>query len=349
MRAFDGSPAEMPIVPDRADWRSPDEATAERLLSGYGADPGAPREEHALALLLGAAARPATLRELSGEQAAVAAFELAVRRPRSRLRAPAWASFWRTRFSRARRVPVLISCGVLAVAAALSGTAAAGDLPAPLQSMAHSVFGAPAPAPTGPRPSVSRQSPSAGYRARAGASASPPPGLAKARKASASGRARGHKKSGVTVNAQATPGARSSPRPKPTQQASRTAKAAGTESHQVCRLNGTHSCGLSRRVKTTPAPVPPVRQASAPPGPPSRSQVRLSARLGTARAPLRRLPPASSRPAPYRTTGPADRGRFGPRMPGQARPPWGSPACRSARRTPGRARVRCHLGHASTT
>jgi uncharacterized membrane protein YgcG len=183
MTAFNGSPAEMPISRGQTERLSPDEATAERLLSGHGADPCAPPHEQALALVLAAAARPATIRELRGEQAAVAAFEFAVRQSRlgarrrtghlagrNGLRCPGWV-----RGRRPGRVSGLITGGVLALVAALGGTAAADALPAPLQEVAHTVFGAPAPHPVAPRPSVSPGSAPAGSGPNRFASARPAP------------------------------------------------------------------------------------------------------------------------------------------------------------------------------
>jgi hypothetical protein len=161
LTAFDGSPAEMSILPEDADWPSPDDATAERLLSGHGAWPDAPPDVQALALVLQAAARPAMPLELAGEQAAVAAFERAItrRRPRAWLRV-------------AGRVPVLVSGGTLALAAVLGGTAVADSLPAPLQQVAHNVFDAPAPRPAVTAPSaVARPAPEGSSGDRAGAAA----------------------------------------------------------------------------------------------------------------------------------------------------------------------------------
>jgi hypothetical protein len=201
MTAFDGSPAEMPIFPGRTDWPFPDAATAERLLSGHGADPGAASDERELALVLAAAARPATARELSGEQAAVAAFELAISESRSAGRAWTRPGARTRRLPRPRRVSVLVAGGVLALAAALGGTAAANALPAPLQKMAHTVFGAPAPAPAVPRPSVGPGSAPTGNGPRPAASPSPaqsPRAKAAQQKGKAKGKAKGHKKATST-------------------------------------------------------------------------------------------------------------------------------------------------------
>ena len=91
MRTPGGSVAEMHflsrLLPRRAARRSPDEAIAERLLTGQDAGPGASPAQHALELALLAAARPGTERELSGESAAVAAFVQARQRIRRARRA----------------------------------------------------------------------------------------------------------------------------------------------------------------------------------------------------------------------------------------------------------------------
>ena len=106
-------------------------ADAERLLSGHGAGPDAPEEQQALAMMLGHAAGPASTQELAGEVSAVAVFSLLQEQ--------------KTRRARARRRPVLAACASAAIAMALSGTAAADALPAPMQRVAHDTFGAPAP------------------------------------------------------------------------------------------------------------------------------------------------------------------------------------------------------------
>lgn len=153
MSTFSGSPAEMPIVPRRAERPFPDEATAERLLSGHGVDPDAPPDQRALALVLEAAARPATDWELAGECAAVAAFLATAGKPRllSRPRIGTRPLY--------RRIPVLAAGGVVALVVAFGGTAAAGALPAPLQNVAHQVFGAPAPTPGPTVPVLIHKSP----------------------------------------------------------------------------------------------------------------------------------------------------------------------------------------------
>ncbi len=141
MRAFVGSMAEMLCFPRQSRHGarlSPDEATAERLLAGRSAGPGATAGQQNLELVLRAAAGPATDRELAEEAAAVAAF-IAVRASstRTRTRKKAGRPF-------ARRVPALAAGFTMAVVIALCGTAEAGALPAPLQRLAHT-FGAPAP------------------------------------------------------------------------------------------------------------------------------------------------------------------------------------------------------------
>lgn len=153
MSTFSGSPAEMPIVPPRAERPFPDEATAERLLSGHGVGPDAPPDQRALALVLEAAARPATEWELAGERAAVAAFLATAGKPRllSRPRIGTRPLY--------RRIPVLAAAGVVALVIAFGGTAAAGALPAPLQNVAHQVFGAPAPTPGPAVPVLIHKSP----------------------------------------------------------------------------------------------------------------------------------------------------------------------------------------------
>jgi hypothetical protein len=201
MTASGGSPAEMFILPGDADRLSPDETTAERLLSGDGAGPDAPPDAQALALVLEAAAQPAMPRELAGEQAAVAAFERAVA-SRRRRRVTSHRPVTRRRHiarhghaSRhgdglgawlplARRIPVLVSGGALAMAAVFGGAAAADGLPTPLQNVAHSVFDAPAPhraasAPSAPQPAPESnvQGPAASVRRpqAPGAAANPKP------------------------------------------------------------------------------------------------------------------------------------------------------------------------------
>jgi len=223
MRLFNGSGARMPNTFRQADRLSPEDETAERLLSGCPAGPGAPAGQQAVALVLQAASRPASERELSGEDAAVAAF-LAVAGPArtsgsrartrgwlrapSRTRAAGWPRVPTVRVPTLRvptvrvptlrvptlrvptlrvptvRVParsgsrpltrrfvVLVLACLVAATVALGGTAAAGSLPAPLQMVAHTMFGAPAPQPVAPRPvappSPGRTPPSGHSRGRA--------------------------------------------------------------------------------------------------------------------------------------------------------------------------------------
>jgi len=110
-------------------------ADAERLVAGRGAHPEAPAVQHELAWVLDSVAGPASDSELAGELAAVAAFVLATGergRRSARFRA------------HTRRGPAIAACLVTAVAVAFSG-AAADVLPAPIQELAHTTFGAPAP------------------------------------------------------------------------------------------------------------------------------------------------------------------------------------------------------------
>jgi hypothetical protein len=290
----------MPVSPGQTDWLSPDAATAERLLSGYGANPGAPSEDQALALVLAAAARPATARELSGEQAAVAAFELAI----SGSRSATWA--WKRpgartgRRRRPRRVSVLVAGGALAVVAALGGTAAANALPAPLQKMAHTVFGAPAPAPAAPGPSVSPGSAPAGNGPRPAASPSPAQSpRAKAAQKKAKAKAKGRKKAASTPTS--TPSSSNSQgngktKTKTKAHAKKTDESSTGNGQGTGRSRGPRSATQtarnlaprSRQVKKTAVPAARARPASAPPAPPSHSPVRPSGHPGTARARLRR-------------------------------------------------------------
>lgn len=200
MNAFDGSPAEMRILSGQADWPSPDEATAERLLSGHDAGPDAPADQRALALVLSAAARPATERERSGEQAAVSAFLAAVAVPSRRAWPLTRPGQRAARRPLRRRIPLLATGGLLAVAVALGGTAAAGMLPAPLQRVAHTVFGAPMPGhsglpPSGIHPSQPANTPgqSAAAHPAKKAGATPATGKSKASKKAAKAAAKASK------------------------------------------------------------------------------------------------------------------------------------------------------------
>lgn len=109
------------------------EADAERLVAGYSPHREAPAVQHALADLLDYAAGPACDSELAGEIAAVAAFVL-VNAERGT----------RAARSRAPVLHVAAACAAAAVIATCSG-AVADILPAPIQEMAHTTFGAPAP------------------------------------------------------------------------------------------------------------------------------------------------------------------------------------------------------------
>jgi hypothetical protein len=111
-------------------------ADTERLLAGRGVHPQAPAVQHALAGLLHSAAGPASDQELTGEAAAVAVFALATGEHAARS----------ARFrARARRGPAIAAGIAAAVVVAFSGAAAADALPAPIQELAHTAFGAPAP------------------------------------------------------------------------------------------------------------------------------------------------------------------------------------------------------------
>jgi hypothetical protein len=132
-------------------------ADAERLVAGRGAPREAPAVQHALADLLDSAAGPASEDELAGEIAAIAAFVLVTAERGTRS----------TRF----RVPVphaVAACVAAAVIAAFSG-AAADILPAPVQEMAHTTFGAPAPR----HPALARKAAHRGARPRPATSLNP--------------------------------------------------------------------------------------------------------------------------------------------------------------------------------
>lgn len=137
MSVNDGPSVEMELF---ASFEQPlSAADAERLLAGRGAGPDAPEDQRALAMMLRHAAGPASTHELAGEVSAVAVFALLKEQ--------------KTRRARARRRPLYAACASAAILMALSGTAAANALPAPVQRVAHDTFGAPAP--RHPAPSVS--------------------------------------------------------------------------------------------------------------------------------------------------------------------------------------------------
>jgi hypothetical protein len=129
-------------------------AEAERLLAGQGAAPGAPEDQQALAMMLRRAAGPAQVRELAGQVSAIAAFALVKEQKARRAEGPVRAADrrrqagaaggWRW-WTQARRRPLVAACATIAVVIALSGTAGADALPAPMQRLAHDTFGAPAP------------------------------------------------------------------------------------------------------------------------------------------------------------------------------------------------------------
>jgi hypothetical protein len=115
----------------------PDELI-DQILRGQPIDMKAPREAHLLAEWVEALRRPARPNELRGAPLAVAAFRWAkspsgrpVSRPR-RLRIP-------------MRVVIAGAAVLGALSAGVAVAAANGSLPAPLQVVAHVLFGAPAP------------------------------------------------------------------------------------------------------------------------------------------------------------------------------------------------------------
>jgi len=116
-------------------------ADTDRLLARHGAHAEAPAVQHAITGLLAIAAGPPSDQELAGEVAAVAAFVLAASQPAPRPAHPG-----------PRRV---IAAGLAAAAVvAFSAAAAANALPAPVQELAHTTFGAPAPRPPAPAPAL---------------------------------------------------------------------------------------------------------------------------------------------------------------------------------------------------
>jgi hypothetical protein len=124
-------------------------ADTERLLARCGVHPEAPAVQHVLASLLGNAAGPPSDQELAGEVAAVAAFMLVTghrdaryARGRHRLRV------------HARRGQAITAGVGAALLLAISGTAAANALPAPIQELAHRTFGVPAPRQATPTPKM---------------------------------------------------------------------------------------------------------------------------------------------------------------------------------------------------
>ena len=129
-------------------------ADAERLLAGQGAAPGAPKDQKALAMMLRHAAGPAQKEELAGQVSAIAAFALVKEQKPRRAEGPVRAAGRRRRagaaggwrwWTQTRGRPLVAACASAAVLIALSGTAAADALPAPMQRLAHDTFGAPAP------------------------------------------------------------------------------------------------------------------------------------------------------------------------------------------------------------
>jgi len=168
-------------------------ADAERLLARRRADPEAPAVQQTLAGLLERAAGPSTGQELSGQVAAVAAFMLVTRQHDMR------PGHGPSRFRALVRNRLAVAAGIgTAVVVAFSGAAAANALPAPVQELAHTTFGAPAPRHPASQPQPARPA------ARPVPSASPAPGTrhgkatATGKKAAQTGAARGKAK-GRTV------------------------------------------------------------------------------------------------------------------------------------------------------
>ncbi len=130
------SPSEMPSFARRIIGRTLGAATAEELLAGRGAAPGAPASQQALARVLEIAAGPPTDGELAGEAAYVAAFVLATSRAGTR----------RVALPRVLRTVVQLTLAVVVSLLAVGSTAAfTGQLPARIQELAHVALGAPAP------------------------------------------------------------------------------------------------------------------------------------------------------------------------------------------------------------
>lgn len=160
MSVNDGPPPEMKLFTRQGSGQPLSAEDAERLLAGQGIAPGAPEDQQALAMMLKHAAGPARTQELAGEVFAVTAFALVKQQKPRRAEGPvragrrrqAGAAGGRRRRTRARRGPLVAACASAAVVLALSGTAAADALPAPVQRLAHETFGAPAP--QHPAPSV---------------------------------------------------------------------------------------------------------------------------------------------------------------------------------------------------
>ena len=169
-------------------------ADTERLLAGHEARPEAATAHHLLAGLLDSAAGPASDQELAGEVAAVAAFVLVSGggAPRSawfrRAGAGGVASVAGRAGAVGRRGPVIAAGIAAAFVVGLSGAAAADVLPAPIQELAHTTFGAPAPRHSVPPPRTTVPSGSPGPVTSPGLKS--PPGKAKAKgKAKASEKA----------------------------------------------------------------------------------------------------------------------------------------------------------------
>jgi hypothetical protein len=110
----------------------------DRILRGQPIDTKAPREAHLLAEWVDELRRPARPGELRGASMAVADFLWAKRSSRRPVSRP-----------RQKRIPIRAGIAGAAVLGAVGGgvavAAATGSLPAPLQAVAHVLFGAPSP------------------------------------------------------------------------------------------------------------------------------------------------------------------------------------------------------------
>lgn len=180
MSINDGPPPEMRHLARPELGQPLSAADAERLLAGQGAAPGAPEDQQALAMMLSQAAGPARTRELAGEVTAVAAFALVKEEKARRAKGPlqgadrrrqTGAASGRRRRTQTRRGPLVAAVASALLVIALSGTAAADALPAPMQKLAHDTFGAPAPA--HPVPSVTTTPARRGKRAPAAPDVTP--------------------------------------------------------------------------------------------------------------------------------------------------------------------------------
>ncbi len=143
MSSDDDLPFAMQSISRRADSAPLTSVDTERLLDGHRAHRDATAVQHAIAGLLDSAAGPANDQELAGEFTAVAAFVQASGERTAR------SARFRARVRPGQAIAVGIAA---AVVVAFSGAAAANALPAPIQELAHTTFGAPAPQPSAQLP-----------------------------------------------------------------------------------------------------------------------------------------------------------------------------------------------------